>query len=205
MISENFCRGIEDPCNTKACNFKEGKCGVCSYGCFSEMIGDGKCDYLCNNKDCLFDMKDCGCAEGCSLVYVNGLWENLESNKGNNNCLVPSCYYNFHNYYDPMLFRKVILSQIIYSQMQNTTFIDPYFECDNLSDYDTINSKICKNDDECFNENNLWCMGRSELIQDNCIRYGRDKCAIKTGVFILDNNIDGFETCPDHFLELKEI
>lgn len=68
--SEVLGNGICDPgkgypgCQAQACGWDLGDCGYCSYGCkpylgLERMLGDGKCDSVCDTPNCAFDIGDC--------------------------------------------------------------------------------------------------------------------------------------------------
>jgi len=56
-------------------------------GCFTQMLGNGKCDSACNTPECMYDKDDCPCNPGCSYL-------DFPSCKAD--CLVPSCHYGNH-------------------------------------------------------------------------------------------------------------
>lgn len=37
---------------SKACNFKDFRCGTCAYGCLDGWVGDDYCDSACLNEEC---------------------------------------------------------------------------------------------------------------------------------------------------------
>ena len=204
VYNEPTCREKNDPCNSLKCKLKGGKCGFCASGCFEDMIGNGVCNQECNNKNCNYDLKDCGCSLGCSLIYKDDTWYNIEDNVDNQNCFVPACFYNVYNSFDPFLLRQIILSQINYGFMLNTSFIeDPCGELEYFDEED--NSELCNDNDECYSEYNLWCLGRSQLLDSGCLRQGEFSCLIGEGVFVVKENVDLASECPESFVEVKEI
>mmetsp|Transcript_6368 Transcript_6368/g.813 ORF Transcript_6368/g.813 Transcript_6368/m.813 type:complete len:107 (+) Transcript_6368:125-445(+) len=68
MMETDSC---EDACATSSsCNYKNGKCGSCSFGCFEDMLKNDSCDEPCLTESCGFDSEDCdNCGSGCFYEF----------------------------------------------------------------------------------------------------------------------------------------
>ena len=202
ILAEDECRS-SDPCNTKSCNFKNGKCGFCSPGCFLPMLGDNICDLECNTESCEYDQGDCGCAANCTSIYLNGEWSNLESNKANLNCLVPSCFYNMFQVEDLFWVRWVVLNQLYYGNLNLVKTPENLASC-SIEKLRLIDDKsyTCEVDDVCLNEAAVWCLGLFQ-VTSTCLRSDFFQCLVCKGVMIMGKCQNLLTDCPQGFEEFS--
>lgn len=66
-IEDPVCEG--SPCNVESCSWHAGKCGVCSSGCFQDMLDNDTCEEICRVQACGYDNGKCStCSSGCSTA-----------------------------------------------------------------------------------------------------------------------------------------
>ncbi|OMJ86545.1 hypothetical protein SteCoe_11896 [Stentor coeruleus] len=202
---ENYCRKvseeIDDPCASSKCDYKRGLCGYCNAGCYAENLGNGICDKACNVEDCSYDFGDCGCNDGCSTYYKNGVF--TYSGSCEKECLVPECGYNLGKCSESKTIQAAILNQILkedWSSYYNSSLCTG--ECDDTKSYTYTNLNKCSTTDSCNKDLCLNCYGNVNKELSGCLKNDGVDCLICNSVMILDQCKSSGTKCPVGYVEL---
>ena len=194
------CRNDSDPCDVKACNFKDGKCGFCASGCFESMITNQKCDPECLNPECAYDNHLCECSPGCYMYQTQDSFILTSLYEDTSSCYNPNCSFNTPNSQDDFSKRSKTLSKLMTGSHEAFNISDLPKDCtqDMLIQFDSPNSDKCDLDSPCYTSEALWCMGRGNNSIESCLRSSNKTCFICEG-FMRDDQCYSGTSCPEDY------
>ena len=199
-----------DPCDHVECSYKDGKCGYCASGCYEHHLGDGICQESCNNTDCNYDNGDCGCAPECSFKYdssSSGYIQTGNSEMCDLNCLVLDCQFGLYFCTNKTLIKQAVLNYLVYQDRNKVMELNL---CDNKCDRTSLNKYLegndtCSDSSKCNNKYCYYCMGKTGMNFENCLRQTMDSCILCNTGMIAGKCYNNIKKCPAGYLEQSKL
>ena len=200
-----------DPCDTQACDYKNGKCGYCASGCFEDYLGDATCQPQCNTESCNFDNGDCGCFPGCTFIYNNSISNFTQTGSGNEcsiECLVLECHFGIDFCTNSTLVKLAVLSFLVYKDKEKTLNMTDCLSSDCVSQ--DINSyldqtDICEEGSACDSQECFYCMGKNYKDYNNCLRQSYDECLLCKSTMVEGTCYEDLGDCPNGYENIEKL
>ena len=195
-----------EPCDTKACGYKDGKCGYCASGCFEKYLGDGTCQPSCNNEFCNYDNGDCECAPGCSFIYDPLKMKFYRIGPGyecSPQCLVLGCNFGIDFCSDSVLVKAAAIHFIIYKDAKKTMDLTECLKggCTSAELNIYLDGAVYNEKSLCFTKNCAYCLSKPTLNILNCgstsTTYETTDCDLcRASMNIAGFCYNSFKQCP---------